>query len=262
MAQMSLGLNSHLAGELGAALSAFAAAIDIGRAVNGSQLQSHSAFCSALVYGDQLDWEAAFSTCDAALDLARSPVTQGVRDAIIGSLKLGAGRPGDAAPLLADGIERLERFGFRSLASRFMSSLAEAHVAARDLASAGAWARRALAVASDDASRWPIGLARRAQARIAAAAGDLADAEHRLDEALGIFADLPAPLECAHTHVLAAELAASRGDAGAADRHLGDALRLYRELDVPRRHAAVEQLALRLRPRLSPATARPATAPC
>jgi DNA-binding SARP family transcriptional activator/tetratricopeptide (TPR) repeat protein len=262
MAQMSLGLNGHLAGELSVALQAFAAATDMGRAVNGSQLQSHSGFCTALVYGDQSDWDAALATCDAALDIARSPVTQGTGTAVMGSLKLGAGQPGEAASLLADGIERLERFGFRSLASRFMSSLAEAHLASGDLASAGAWADRALAVASDDGSRWPIGLARRAQARIAAVAGDLGDAERRLSEAFAIFADVPAPLERAHTHVLAAELAARRGDGDAADHHLRDALRLYRELDVPRRHAAVEQLAHRLRLRLAPAAARSATVPC
>ena len=248
MAHMSLGLNSHLAGELNAALGAFGAATDVGRAINGSQLQSHSGCCTALVYADQADWDTALATCDAALGIARSPVTQATGTAAMGCLKLAIGEPDRAASLLGEAIESLERFGFRSLASRFMSSLAEANLASGDLANARKWADRALSVASDDGSRWPIGLARRAQARIAAVAGDVAEAELRLNEALALFAELPAPLECAHTHVLAAELAGRRADRDAAARHLREALRLYRELGAPRRQASVEELACQLAP--------------
>jgi DNA-binding SARP family transcriptional activator len=243
LAYVNLALNSHLLGELDAALEASRTAVEVGRRINDARLLSLAVYISPLVHAAREEWEAALAACRKALDVSRDPFTSAAATAITGCVKLGMGQPGEACSLLGEAVESFERFGTRHIASRFMAWRAEAHLDAGDVASAKRWADQALALGSEGGSRWSIGLAHRALARIAMAGADLEEAERRLRDALATFEAMPAPLETAHAHVLGAELSGRRGNVEACARHLIEAHRLFRERGVPRRQACVEDAA-------------------
>lgn len=233
MAHWVVGVAYALLGDFAQALEATARTEAVGVALQDPHVQSYAAFTTGWIEAMRGAPHSGLAACQRACDLALEPVNTAHAVGSLGYAYLEYGETSRALPLLQQAAQHWQQFGMPAMQGWMTTLWAEALLAQGDTALATALAEQGRTIA--DAARFPfaIGLAQRAQGRVALAHGALESAMARLTQALQTFSTIEARFELGRTHLDLASLAQAQGDQLVVVRHLTAALSLFQALQVP-----------------------------
>ena len=234
-----LGVHHLIRGELDAALDAELRSSHAGLAADDAGVASFGATTAALVLLERGDLAAAEIRCRDVLGGVSEPINTASALGVLGLVHAERGELDRAISLLEPAVAQSPVLSRREL---FAAPLAEAYVAAGDIARAkevAAWLREA---SKASASPWRRGRLRRVDLQIAALDDPQARVDDPVAQAIAELRSVPAPLEAARTHRVAARIATKQGDRAKACEHLGRARALYAGAGATLRVAEVEQL--------------------
>lgn len=257
-----LALNCLMLGDLDGALEAAGRETAIGRETQWPRLLVLGGYVAAWVLVLRGEADAAARAAEECLALSRDPMVGSLVSGTLALARMEQGDPAAAVGMLGEVVERLRLSPVRTSEVRHRIHLAEAQLEAGDRAGAAATAAFALEMAGRDGNIFNIGLAERAQARIALAMDDAAAAEALLRRALDTFGACDAGFEAARTRALLAERCARRGARTEAAAHVAAALAVFRAAGAPARIGALRALAGELGlPAAIPSDSRPFAGP-
>ncbi len=235
LAHHDLALNCLMLGDLPAALDAAEREATVGRASEWPRVIALAGYVTTWALALQGETGAAIRLAEATLAQSRDPMVGALVSGALAFARLEQGEAAAAIPLLTEAVARLRVSPVRTSEIRHSALLAEAELANGDLAAARAGAAATLAMAEGDGNVFNIGLAERAEARIALAEGRNAEAARLLERALATFGRCEAAFEAARTRVLLASLLAETGRRAEARAHLAAALPAFRAAGAQRR---------------------------
>lgn len=237
-------------GDLDPAIASATNALAIGETIEHSRIRSFAGWTVGLVHAVRGDWEQSLRACQAALDVARDPVSLAHATAWLGCVHLWRGDALPAIPLLEQAVEAVQTFGHRPAKAFYLSAMADAYLLVGNPGKAGELATESLHLARETSFPPGIGSSSLSLGRVARATGNFVEAEAHFSEALDTAQALGARHEVAYTHLALAELAHARNVPSTAVVHLrqayalGAGLRARRHIERCKALAAALDVAL------------------
>jgi DNA-binding winged helix-turn-helix (wHTH) protein/tetratricopeptide (TPR) repeat protein len=254
MAQMVLGLNALLLGEIAMALEAASEADTLAATLGEPHLQTYAAWLLGWIHATRGASDAGIAACQRSLACAADPLNAAFASGWLGYAYLEQGDPAAAIPRLEQAVQQMHQWGYPRMEGLYTAFLAEALLAQEQFDMARDRAQQAFTQCQAATYAFGLGWAQRVLGRIAQATGALPVAWQHLADALATFAALPARFELGRTHLALALIARSEARRDPAVRHVTEAYQLFQTLHVERYVARAACLARALHLSFAPAT--------
>jgi tetratricopeptide (TPR) repeat protein len=232
MAQMTLGLNALLLGEITLALEAASEAETLATTLDEPQLQAYAAWLLGWIHATRGASDEGVAACKRSLACAIDPLHTALASGWLGYAYLEHGDAASAIPNLEQAVQGMRQWGYPRIEGLYTAFLAEALLAQNQLDRARDRAQQALIQCQAEAYAFGLGWAQRAWGRIAQATGALAVAGQHLADALATFAALPSRFELGRTHLALAVVAQAEHQRDAAVSQVTEAYQLFQMLHV------------------------------
>ncbi len=230
-AQLLLGLNALLLGEVTMALEAASEADTIATALREPPLQTAAAWLLGWIHATRGASGEGIAACQRSLDCAADPLNTAFALGWLGYAYLEHHDPAAAIPKLEQAVQQIRQWRYPRMEGLHTAFVAEALLAQEQFDTAYERAQQAFNQCQATTYAFGMGWAQRVLGRIALASGKRTVGQQHLADALATFAALPARFEMGRTH-LALATAYAPEHRNPAIQHATEAYQLFQSLHV------------------------------